>query len=184
MRSHTTAAVLQYVKLYSLLVLPAIEHANEGAWMRAWDTNAASIQKGTLLLLLLMMIWHQKKGICSQKGHFFPWLPGAAAPGNHGKVPQGPREFSYTDKQKKENLWGRSLNPLTPPPLDPPLTGNRKTILHNRRHTGVDVSTPVFTCVGHVHWVFSRQDIHPVILHRMSVSVSAWSNITLPPSGS
>ena len=30
MRSHTTAAVLQFVVLYSLLVIPAIEHANGG----------------------------------------------------------------------------------------------------------------------------------------------------------
>ena len=28
-RSHKTAAVLQYVELYSLLVIPAVEHANE-----------------------------------------------------------------------------------------------------------------------------------------------------------
>ena len=30
MRSHTTAAILQYVELYSLLVIPAIEYGNEG----------------------------------------------------------------------------------------------------------------------------------------------------------
>ena len=30
MRSRTTAGVLQYVELYSLLVIPAVEHANEG----------------------------------------------------------------------------------------------------------------------------------------------------------
>ena len=29
MPSHTTAAVLQYVELYSILVIPAVEHANE-----------------------------------------------------------------------------------------------------------------------------------------------------------
>ena len=29
MRSHTTAAILQYVELYSLIVLPDVEHANE-----------------------------------------------------------------------------------------------------------------------------------------------------------
>ena len=29
MRSHTTAAVWQYVKLYFLLVILAVEHANE-----------------------------------------------------------------------------------------------------------------------------------------------------------
>ena len=32
----------------------------------------SEVQKVTLLLL---MIWHQKKGTCSQKGHFFPRLP-------------------------------------------------------------------------------------------------------------
>ena len=36
----------------------------------------SEVQKGTLLL---MMIWHQKKGTCSQKGHFFPRLPGGGA---------------------------------------------------------------------------------------------------------
>ena len=29
MRSHTTATVLRHVELYSLLVIPTIEHANE-----------------------------------------------------------------------------------------------------------------------------------------------------------
>ena len=33
----------------------------------------SAVQKGTLLM---MMIWHQKKGTCSPKGHFFPRLPG------------------------------------------------------------------------------------------------------------
>ena len=28
---HTTAAVLQYVELYSLLVIPAVEHVNGGS---------------------------------------------------------------------------------------------------------------------------------------------------------
>ena len=42
MRSHTTAAVLQYVELYSLLVLPTVEHANKGVSMRAWDETAAT----------------------------------------------------------------------------------------------------------------------------------------------
>ena len=38
MISHTTAAVLQYVD--SLLVLPAVEHANEAVWMCVWDETA------------------------------------------------------------------------------------------------------------------------------------------------
>ena len=33
----------------------------------------SKVQKGTLLM---MIIWHQKKGTFSQKGHFFPRLPG------------------------------------------------------------------------------------------------------------
>ena len=41
----------------------------------------SEVQKGTLLL---MMIWHQKKGTCSQKGHFFPRLSG-------GQLPPAPR---------------------------------------------------------------------------------------------
>ena len=45
MRSHTTAAVyyMQYVELYSLLVLPAVKHANEAVLMCAWDGAVATI---------------------------------------------------------------------------------------------------------------------------------------------
>ena len=35
---YTTAAVLQYVELFSLLVIPSVsEHANEAVLMWAWD---------------------------------------------------------------------------------------------------------------------------------------------------
>ena len=37
----------------------------------------SKVQKGTLLM---MMIWHQKKGTCSQKGHFFQDYRGGGAP--------------------------------------------------------------------------------------------------------
>ena len=43
----------------------------------------SEVQKGTLLM---MMIWHQKKGTGSQKGHFFPRLPG----GGGGSPPLPP----------------------------------------------------------------------------------------------
>ena len=42
MRSHTTAGVLQYIEIYSLLVIPVLEHANEGVWMSAWDETESA----------------------------------------------------------------------------------------------------------------------------------------------
>ena len=41
MRSHTTAAVLQYVELYSLLVIPAVEHVNEA--LCAWEETESAL---------------------------------------------------------------------------------------------------------------------------------------------
>ena len=40
----------------------------------------SEVQKGTLLLMMIMMHWHKKKGTCSQKGHFSPRLPGGSSP--------------------------------------------------------------------------------------------------------
>ena len=37
----------------------------------------SEVEKGTLLI---MMIWHKKKGTYSQKGYFFPRLPPAPPP--------------------------------------------------------------------------------------------------------
>ena len=41
--------------------------------------------------LLLMMIWHQKKGTCSQKGHFFPQLLG----GGRQLPPAPPAKYGH-----------------------------------------------------------------------------------------
>ena len=43
MRSHAAASVLQYVELYSLFVIPAVEHANEAVSLCVWDETAATI---------------------------------------------------------------------------------------------------------------------------------------------
>ena len=41
-RSHTTAAVLQYVERYALFVIPAVEDAHEAVCMCAWNETAAT----------------------------------------------------------------------------------------------------------------------------------------------
>ena len=41
-RSHTRAAVMQYVILYQLLVIPAVEHANEAVRMCVWDETESA----------------------------------------------------------------------------------------------------------------------------------------------
>ena len=43
MGTHKTAAALQYVEHYTLLVIPAVEHANEAVWMCVWDETASAL---------------------------------------------------------------------------------------------------------------------------------------------
>ena len=50
----------------------------------------SEVQKGTLLM---MMIWHQKKGTCSQKGHFSHDYRGAAPPARYGPGLYGPHRY-------------------------------------------------------------------------------------------
>ena len=96
MRSHTTAAVLQYVELYSLLVIPAVEHAQEAVWILVCvprATQSLILYRPTYLALSKVYIglyFYMHRPTCSCRpnswGHRAPTDAGHSCYRGHSRI--------------------------------------------------------------------------------------------------